>query len=93
MMGWTIGSFGAGCAVLVLWRLIGMGLLMWLPFRPTGDSWNRVGVQPPRHALDQPLREDRIETDSYSQARIGRAGVRRSRSAGPGWPAATPRVR
>jgi hypothetical protein len=69
MMGWAAGFFGAGGAVLVLGCVIGMGLLMWLLFRLTGDSSNRVGVQPPGHDLDQSLPERLIATDSYPQSR------------------------
>ena len=52
MMGWAAGIFGEGGAVLVVGCLVGMGLLMWLLFRLTGDSSARVGVQPPRAVVD-----------------------------------------
>jgi hypothetical protein len=70
MMGWAGGIFGEGGAVLVVGCLVGMGLLMWLLFRLTGDSSARVGVQPPRQVLDQLFSEGFIDADAYAQARL-----------------------
>ena len=55
--------------MLVVGCLVGMGLLMWLLFRLTGDSAARVGVQPPRQVLDQLFSEGLIDADAYARAR------------------------
>lgn len=70
MMGWAGGIFGEGGAVLVVGCLVGMGLLMWLLFRLTGDSETRAGVQPPpRQVLDQVVAEGLIDAETYARAR------------------------
>ncbi|MCU0278589.1 MAG: hypothetical protein WCF36_13705 [Candidatus Nanopelagicales bacterium] len=70
MMGWAAGVLGGGGAVLVVGCLVGMGLLMWLLFRLTGDSDARVGVQPrPRQVLDQLVAEGLIDAEAQARAR------------------------
>ena len=70
MMGWAAGAFGAGGAVLVVGCLIGMGLLMWLLFRLTGDSDARVGVQPPPgQVLGQMSSEGLVDAEARARAR------------------------
>lgn len=70
MMGWAAGAFGAGGAVLVVGCLIGMGLLMWLLFRLTGDSDARVGVQPPPgQVLGQMSSEGLVDAGARARAR------------------------
>jgi hypothetical protein len=50
-MGWAAGVFGEGGVVLAFGCLVGMGLLMWLLLRLTGDSSARVDVQRPHGHL------------------------------------------
>ena len=70
MMGWAAGVLGGGGAVLVVGCLVGMGLLMWLLLRLTGDSDPRAGVQPPpRQVLDQVVAEGLIDAETYARAR------------------------
>ena len=69
-MGWAAGVFGEGGVVLVVGCLVGMGLLMWLLLRLTGDSSARVDVQPPRQVLDQLFSEGLIDADAYARARL-----------------------
>ena len=71
MMGWAAGFFGEGGVVLVVGCLVGMGLLMWLLFRLTGDSAARVSVQPPpRQGMDQMLSEELMRADSRARLRL-----------------------
>jgi hypothetical protein len=71
MMGWAAGILGDGGGVLVVVCLVGMGLLMWLLFRLTGDSSAAVHVQPPpRQVLDQLFAEGLLDADAYDQARL-----------------------
>lgn len=69
MMGWAAGFFGEGGVVLVVGCLVGMGLLMWLLFRLTGDSAARVSVQPPRQGLAQMLSDELMDADSRARLR------------------------
>ena len=69
-MGWAAGIFGEGGAVLVVGCLVGMGLLMWLLLRLTGDSAARVDVQPPRQVVDQLFSDGLIDADAYARARL-----------------------
>ena len=70
MMGWAAGVLGGGGAVLVVGCLVGMGLLMWLLFRLTGDSDARAGVHPPpRQVLDQLVAEGLIDAEAQARAR------------------------
>ena len=69
-MGWAAGVFGEGGVVLVVGCLVGMGLLMWLLLRLTGDSAARVDVQPPRQVLDQLFSDGLIDADAYARARL-----------------------
>ena len=78
MMGWAAGFFGGGSAVLVVGCLVGMGLLMWLLFRLTGDSAARVGVQ---RAAPGPGPEQFSEgLDGRRRARPGAAPDRRTQA-------------
>jgi hypothetical protein len=69
-MGWAAGVFGEGGVVLVVGCLVGMGLLMWLLLRLTGDSAARVRVQPPRQVPDQLFSDGLIDEDAYARARL-----------------------
>jgi hypothetical protein len=69
MMGWAAGFFGAGGAVLVFGCVLGMGLLIWLLFRLTGDSSAPAPVQQPGQVLDQRFSAGLIDLDGDTQTR------------------------
>ena len=69
MMGWAGGLFGEGGAVLVVGCLVGMGLLMWLLFRLTGDSAARVVVQPPRQVAGPLFAEGPNDAEARARPR------------------------
>jgi hypothetical protein len=84
-MGWAAGLLGGGGATLVVGCLVGMGLLMWLLLRLTGDSSARIGGQEPRRVPAESSSEVWTGTDGRPRARpviSARAG-RRVRVASP----------
>lgn len=69
MMGWAAGFYGAGGAVLVFGCVIGMGLLIWLLFRLTGDSSAPAPVPQPDQVPDQMFSAGLIDLDGDTHAR------------------------
>jgi hypothetical protein len=83
MMGWAAGFLGAGGAVLVGGCVIGMGVLIWLFSRLTGDSSDRVGVPQIRHDPDPSSPERRIDAHSHTRAWHQPSGAAGSGSVAP----------
>lgn len=81
MMGWAAALFGGGSAVLVGGCLVGMGLLMWLLFRLTGNSSAGIGGRAPRGVPANPFSGAVTGVDGHAQGRL-RIGER-----APGGPA------
>jgi hypothetical protein len=80
-MGWAAGLLGGGASALVVGCPVGMGLLMWLLLRLTGDSSARIGGQAPHRVPAESSSEMWTGTDGHPRARP-RVGDQ-----GPGGPA------
>ena len=83
-MGWAAGVLGEGGAVLVVGCLVGMGLLMWLLVRLTGNSSPQIDGQVPHRALAGPAAEGLAEADGPDRGRLQSGERKRSGPAGSG---------